>query len=152
MLQIKQTNEYDLWLDQLARPFVFSSPFNDKDFALLLIVADPDISMDEQNSVSEEMVRQGCRYAVCTGYQCSQWDDSIDFAYLGSDPDFSPSDVRFVMTTSHEEEPLEDVVDFFRLCTTFDNFTPHHFFVLILGGDEKMAQAVSTLLKQNFVP
>ena len=150
MIQIAETSEYDLWLGQLAHPLLFSSPFGDQDFVLLLVIADPAITDDDRNALSKEIVRQGCRYAVCTGDQCSKWHDSIDLAYLATSPDFSPPDDRFVMTTWHEDEPLEDVIFFFRNCTAFDYFTPRHYLALILGEDEKMRETVSSALQTGF--
>lgn len=152
MFLIADISEYDLWLEQLARPFWFSSPFGGQDFALLLVIADSAITDEDRNALSKEIVHQGCRYAVCTGAQCSQWDDSIDLAFLATSPDFVPSDERFVMTTWHEDEPLEDVIHFFRTRTAFDNFTPNHFLVLILGGDDQTKQAVSSALESGFLP
>ncbi len=49
-------------------------------------------------------------------------------------------------------EPLEDVIDYFRFCTSFDNFNPHHYLALILGGDDKMAQMLCSSLKIGFGP
>lgn len=151
MFQILETDTYDLWIGHLVRPFSFSSPFDGQDFVLMLIVVDASISDDERDTLSGEIIGQGCRYAVCTGHQCSKWDDSIDLAYLATSPDFSPPDERFVMTTWHEDEPLEDVIHFFRCCTAFDSFTPRHYLTVILGGDEKMREAVSSALQIGFM-
>lgn len=150
MFQITKTDEYDLWVSQVCRPFKFSMPFDGQDFALLLVVADRAITDDERDAVSKEIILQGCRYAVCTGHQCSNWNDSIDHAFLGSSPDFSPPAERFVMTTWHEDEPLEDVVHYFRCCTTFDEFIPQHFFVLILGGDAGTVGQVRLAIEKHF--
>ncbi len=152
MLQITKTDEYDLWFSQTDRPFIFSSPFGGQDFALLLVIADPTITDDERDAVSKEVVRQGCRYAVCTGHQCSRWDDAIDLAYLATSPDFSPPDEKFVMTTWHEGDPLEDVAHYFRWNTVFDEFIPQHYFVLILGGDVGTARQVRSAIENWFGP
>jgi hypothetical protein len=152
MLQMTKTDEYDLWFSQTDRPFSFSTPFSGQDFALLLVVADRAITDDERDAVSKEVVRQGCRYAVCTGHQCSKWDDSIDLAYLATNPDFSPPDEQFVMTTWHEGEPLEDVAHFFRWNTVFDDFIPQHYLILILGGDAGTAQQVRSSIEKWFGP
>lgn len=149
MIKLMETTEYDLWLSQLNAPWLFSSPFAGQEFALMLVVADPTITDDDRYDLSKEFVRQGCRYAVCAGDQCSRWDDSIDIAYIESQG-ASTSDERFVMTTWHEEESLEDIVDFFRLCTAFDDFTPHHYIALILGGDNSVKQAVVSSLNSGF--
>lgn len=151
MLQIVETDKYKLWLDQLVRPFAFTSPFSGQDFVLLLVVADSSISDEERDALSGEIIDQGCRYAVCTGHECSRWHDSIDVAYLATSPDFLPSDERFVMTTWHEDESLEEVIHFFRCCTAFDNFTPRHYLVVILGGDETMRATVFSALQSGFV-
>lgn len=58
---------------------------------------------------------------------------------------------RFVRTTWHEDGPFEEVVHFFRCCTAFDSFTPHHYLTVIFGGDEKMREAVSSALQIGFV-
>lgn len=145
-----EKDDYDLWLDHLVRPFTFSSPFNGLDFVLMLVVVDSSITDDERDTLSRQIIEQGCRYAVCTGHQCSKWDDSIDMAYIATSPDYSPPDDRFVMTTWHENESLEDVIHFFRCCTTFDNFTPHHYLTVILGGDETVREAVSLALQIGF--
>ncbi|MFO0937639.1 MAG: hypothetical protein U0798_14125 [Gemmataceae bacterium] len=150
MTLITQTDDYDLWMDQVDRPYLFTSPFVGEDFALLLIVATPNITNDERAAVSQEIVRQGCHYAVCTGDQCSLWDDSIDFAFLATDKDFSPRTERFIMTTWHDEEPLDEVVHSFRWNTIFDNFVPQHYLVLILGNETKTVKMVRTVLGKLF--
>ena len=66
---------------QIERPYQFVSPFGGDEFALLLYSGDETITPQEQHSISDEIVRQGCRYAVC-GYACSLWDDSIDMSDL----------------------------------------------------------------------
>jgi hypothetical protein len=152
MLQITKTDEYDLWFSQMDRPFLFSTPFGGWNFALLLVITDPAITNYERDAVSKEVVQQGCRYAVCTGYQCCRWDDSIDFAFLATSPDFSPPDEKFVMTTWHEEEPLEDVAHYIRWNTAFDKFIRQHYLVLILGGNAGTARQVRSAIEKWFEP
>lgn len=120
---------YDVWLDSLDRPFKFYSPFFGDDFVVMLIVNDITITDSERAALSAEIVRQGCRYAVSTGHKCSTWDDSVDLAYLETDPDFNPADDRLVMTTWHENDPLVEVVRFFRWHTAFDDFTPKNYII-----------------------
>ena len=150
MLQISGEDSYNLWFDYLVPPFSFSSPFRGQEFVLILIMADLSIKNDDRDALSREIVRLGCRYAVCTGHQCSKWENSIDLAYLATIPELSPPDERFVMTTSHENEPLEDVIRFFRYCTAFDNFTPRNYLAVILGADQELREVVSSALKIGF--
>ena len=150
MLQITKTVDFDLWIGKIKRPFTFSAPFGGQDFALLLVVADATITNDERDALSEEIVQQGCRYAVCTGSQCSKWDDSIDIAFIASDPNFSPPEERFIMTTWHENESMEDISDFFRWNTAFDSFVPRHYLAIIIGGDTENAQHVRSAIDRSF--
>jgi hypothetical protein len=73
---------------------------------------------------------------VCTGHECSSWDDSIDSAHIETDPDLSPPDSKFVMTTWHEQESIRDVAEYFVHAAKFDGFEPERFLVVCVGGDE----------------
>ncbi len=116
----------------------------------MLVVNDITMTHYEQAFLSNQIIQQGCRYAVCAGHQCSTWDDSIDMAFLGTDPDYNPPDDRFVMTTWHEEEPLADVVEWFRWSTSFDDFTPKNFLVLLLGENQDAKSEVKRALLRDF--
>jgi len=45
---------------------------------------------------------------------------------------------RFVMTTWHDDEAIEDVVDFWWWNTTFEDFIPTEFVVFFLGSDSEI--------------
>ena len=149
---VTKTDDYDLWMIRLESPFSFQAPFDKQDFALLLVVVDPTITIEDRTTICKEIIQQGCRYAVCTGMDCSSWHDFIDMAYLESDPEFSPPDERFVMTTWHEDESLEEVVEYFRSNAHFESFTPRHYLVLLLGGDTGVQEKVASILKKQFEP
>jgi len=55
------------------------------------------------------LVAAGCRYALVWGQDCEAWHDAIDDASLEAfDYDDIPED-RFVLTTWHEDEDMEEV-------------------------------------------
>jgi hypothetical protein len=116
----------------IAKPYEFSSTFAGGEFAILLYIADADISPQQQADISDALLAQGCRYAVCAGYDCEKWHDAIDSAYLKRN-DGEPKDTNFVMTTWHDNENLENIVYFFLNNTWFDEWNPQNFLVLILG-------------------
>ena len=65
-----------------------------------------------QNEVSDWLVTNGCRYAMSWGVDCSSWDDAIDWANLAQ-ADFKLDwESAGVLTTWHEDEPLEEVFGF----------------------------------------
>ena len=133
MEEIVNNAEVRVWFAGLERPYSLNSPFGNEDYVTLLVVNDTTITPNEQAHTSDQLVGSSCRYAVCTGHQCSSWDDSIDMAFIESDPNFDPPDERFVMTTWHEDEPIEDLVEYLRWSTVFDDFVPKNFLVLFLG-------------------
>ena len=53
------------------------SPFNYEEFVCLLAVNDNSIDNESQNYISDKLIDYGCKYAVCTGYNCSSWDYDI---------------------------------------------------------------------------
>ena len=112
----------------------FTSPRPKRDFAALIVVLDPSVARDSQAAISERIVRDGCRYAVCTGHACSTWDTSVDAAYLAQDANWSPPEDRFVMTTSHQDESLEEAIEHFHMRTAFNHFVPTLFLAIIIGG------------------
>ncbi|MFZ1702214.1 MAG: hypothetical protein WBO10_12825 [Pyrinomonadaceae bacterium] len=150
MKKLLSSTEVNLWFDSTERPFKFESPFNNEEFAVLHVAADSNISSREQAWVSKRLVASRCRYAVCMGYESSTWDDSIDYAYIESDPNYEPPDDRFIMTTWHDGEPIEDVVNFFRWNTIFDDFVPKNFLVLFIGRAEEFETRTLDALKYSF--
>jgi hypothetical protein len=122
---------------QLPRPFRFVSPFEGNEFVALVYVDDKHISPEEQEQLSDQIVTAGCRYAVCAGHLCSSWDNSIDMADLRRN-NMEINEKTFVMTSWHEDEPVEDIVFHFLNVTWFDDFVPENFLVVILGGNSNV--------------
>lgn len=142
------TDSYTLWLGRPARPYAFAGPIHGAEFALLLVVADPGVSTEEQASLSEQFVRAGCRHAVCFGPTSSSWDDSIDMVSVMDEVDGRPG--PFVMTSWFDHDPLAAAVDFFADCTAFDEWVPKHFVCCVLGGDPELEREVHRALLARF--
>lgn len=123
----------------LRRPYRFEKPVAGE-FVLLLHVSEASVTPDEQRSLSEAIAASGCRYALCRGVGCSSWDDSLDEASVWAEIQGQPR--PFLMTTWHEHESLEDLLEFMLLNTGFDDFVPRAFVVAELGGEGRvLAQA-----------
>ena len=147
---LNSSSELELWFEEILYPADFTSPFHDEEYVVLLVINRTDISRDEQIQLSDKIVGTRCRYAVCFGYECSSWDDSIDMAHIETHPDFDPPDEEFVMTTWHENEEIEDVVEYFRWNTVFDEFVPKNFLVLFFGSSSELKTRVFASLKNFF--
>ena len=74
-----------------------------------VVIIDLEVTPEWQQKVSEWLCHSGCLYMMAWGNDCSSWDDSVDHANL-KDFDYGemPED-KFVMTTWHDDEPLEEV-------------------------------------------
>ena len=55
------------------------------------------------------MVESGCLYMMAWGQECSTWDDSVDWANIDKHDKGEIPEDEFVVTTWHDDEPLEDV-------------------------------------------
>jgi hypothetical protein len=150
MERVLVIEKLDVWFNTIDAVDDFFSPFADKEYALLLVINRTDISELEQEKLSDKIVASGCRYALCFGHRCTTWDDSIDYAFICSDADFNPPDSRFVMTTWHEDEPIDDVIFQFRWNTTFDDFTPSRFLTLFVGENIVLEKETLKLLSRYF--
>lgn len=114
------------------------------------VINDDEISSGDQVNLGASFVRTACGYAVCTGHDCGTWDDSIDYSFILSDPNHNPPNERFVMATWHGDENIEDVVDYFRWNTIFDDFVPTNFLVLFVGQSQALRERTLESLKGMF--
>jgi len=74
-----------------------------------VVIAETPCSPGWQALVSQWLVRSGCLYMMAWGPECSSWDDSVDVANLEEFGYGEIPDDRFVMTTWHESEPVQEV-------------------------------------------
>ena len=130
---------------QTTRPFGYVTPFPQEEHTLLVCVVDETVSEDERASISEAIVAAKCRYAVCWGYECSEWDTAIDYAHIATDPNFDPPNDAFVMTTWHDAEPIEDAIEFWWMNTCFEDYQSTNFAVLVIGEADSLTAKISNI-------
>ena len=128
--------------EQLRRPFALETSFGGEPFVALVNAVDTTITNDDRNAISDALVAAGCRYAVCTGIECSLWDDAVDCANIASARNFEPPADRFVMTSWHDEEPIEEVAEFTMKQTNFDGNEFNNYLVLFVGANAEAKAAV----------
>ncbi len=84
---------------------------------------------------AESLVRAGCVYAVCWGPDSSSMEEAFDYADIEVHGDVVPSHV--VMTTSHNNEPLEAALTFLtESARPTDRYVPSckHVLIVVVGG------------------
>ncbi len=82
----------------------------------VVVIIDQHLTTEWQEMVSEWIIAIGCLYMMAWGLECSSWDDSVDWANLGAVDSIEIPDDKFVMTTWHENEPLEEAFFHCGLC------------------------------------
>lgn len=147
MLLLPQTKGRSVWFGRAVDPYEFSIPASGE-YALLLVLGDDDVSPDDQWRLSEMFVRSGCRYAVCFGPTSTTWDDSIDMVGVMDEVGGHPS--PFVMTTWHEDESIEETVNFFAEHTHFEGWFTSEFVVVVLGGSDDLVVEVQEAVSKRF--
>jgi hypothetical protein len=81
-----------------------------------VVVIEQEVSPEWQAQVSKWIVDSGCLFMMAWDKDCSSWDDSVDYANLEEFDYGEIPDDRFVMTTWHDNEPIEDAFWFCRYC------------------------------------
>lgn len=141
-----------VFVSRLVRPYAFQTPVPGQEYAAWVLSYDRAQTAHERDRISADLVASGCRYAVCSGFESSKWDDAVDLAFLNTSPEFAPPDERFVMTSWHDHESLREVAEFFVLNTSFDFFNPAAFVIVAIGDDPRTSEAeslVRELLQSN---
>ena len=70
------------------------------------------------------------------GHDCSSWDDSVDYANIEFEPGLTPD--KFVMTTWHDDDTVDEIANFFLNCTAYAGKTFNNFLVLSIGRDDAL--------------
>ena len=109
-----------------------------------VVLVSQGVSKTWQHKVSERLVADGCLYMIAWGNNCSSWDDSVDIANIEQ---FFPHDIpeeNFVMTTSHDDETLEDVLHFAKFSAVHPTIELKNVVVLDIGssGREELIQTI----------
>jgi len=150
MKRIVWNNEFEVWFHRLDRPYHFASPFGGEEFALLLVNNDSSITPGERETLANELVRHGCRYALCAGLDAAQWDDAIAVAYVCVEDDVESPEEHYVMTSSFVDERMADVVPHFRKLATFDNFDSCKYLVVFTGAHDPLEKETVELIVEAF--
>lgn len=102
--------EYVFLAPDHAPPMIAARPF------LAVLIADEPVSHEWRKQIAEWLIASGCLYFVAWGVDCEAWHHSVDWAVLEVHDFGDIPDDRFVMTTSHDKEPLSEALWFAGNC------------------------------------
>ncbi|MCC6140911.1 MAG: hypothetical protein IT389_09895 [Nitrospira sp.] len=74
-----------------------------------VVIIEEDVTPEWQASVCTWLVQSGCLYMMAWGKSCSSWDDSVDHANMKEFAFGEIPESKFVMTTWHTDDPLNEV-------------------------------------------
>lgn len=115
----------------------------DKPFKCLVLIRE-DVTDTWRDAMSRWLVESGCLWMMAWGRDCSLWDDSVDCATIEKFPGDVPDD-KFVVTTWHNDETLEDVVSFAMFSANHSRVPLEKLVVLDIGPggrDEEIAALI----------
>ena len=105
-----------------------------------IVVIENEVSSDWQYKVSKWLVSSGCFYMMAWGNECSSWDDSVDFANVELSENYEITDENLVMTTWHENTPIEKVFEFAKNPALFMNPELENLLILHIANESKEQQ------------
>jgi hypothetical protein len=95
---------------------------------------------EERIAFGRRLVAAGCRYTVSGGDDCGRWHDDMDVGFVEL-PE-AEWDARFLMSSWHTGETLEQVIWYAFACTGSEELTFRRWLVVLRGGDEALRQRV----------
>jgi hypothetical protein len=153
MKLISQQGDRRFWFMRLDLPYTSSIPRFESPFVAIVVACDPTISPEKQADISTQLVANDCRYMLAWGHNASSWDDSVDMAFLQTDPDLNPPDDRHVMTTWHDHETLDDVIWFALANARFDSHEFREYLAVMIGTNHEIeAELVASIKRQLVSP
>lgn len=95
-----------------------------------LVIIDREIIKEVRFAWADWLVENHCRYMLAWGFECSKWDDDVDDTvvmkkielknqHFNSWQNIPLSDYH-IMTVWHEQETLDEVIDFILRVDEFD--------------------------------
>ncbi len=83
-------------------------------YVLVIAIYNDNVSNEWRNICSDWIVKsEQCYWALAWGYDCSLWDDALDWSNLEfCNYELQDDEDYQLMTTWHENETLEDVMEF----------------------------------------
>lgn len=74
-----------------------------------IVIVEDEVTDAWRAQVSDWLVEKGCLYMMACGRDPSRWDDAVDRANLEAFDFGDIPDDKFVLTTWHDKETLDDV-------------------------------------------
>lgn len=102
-------------------------------------------------SIIKSMLQNNCKFFLSGGYECEHWELMTDQMHSGMFPDFKPPANEQIVTTSHENETIDDMLWFALNKTKIDNENLDN--VLIVQINQEFSdQKLARIIDEQWVP
>lgn len=81
------------------------------------------------------------------GIDAKNWDDSVDHAFIASDPNFTPPNERHLMTTWHDNESIYELIWFACNYTNFDTHEFRDYMMIMVGENPAIESELITAIQ-----
>ena len=102
-----------------------------------LILIERKVSHEYQWEVSKALIEAGCLYSLAWGIDCTTWDDSVDWAFLEHYGYGEYPEDKHVMTTWHENDTLQETIEFAKSCTQYSDVKLDDILVLDFRAEQR---------------
>ena len=110
----------------------------------IIVVVQDAVTEEWQNKVSDWIVNSGCLCMMAWGDRCSTWDDSVDWANLSQHDFGEVPDDKFVMTSWHEDEPLEEAFWFSKFCASHPTIALDRVIILHISNKNRETEILKS--------
>lgn len=142
---IKSVNNVSVWIhshpEQTGYPEL---PFNGEPYLCLMVNFHLHVDDEFETEFSKRLILSKCVYVCCAGIECEHWHDSIEELSVWlqiQDPE-ADEDTYFLMSTWHDDEELEDTLNFIFILPLIDEEIPKHYLVMLLGENPEEERKV----------
>ena len=110
-----------------------------------VVVLNAEYSSNWQDEVSKWLVTCGCLYMLAWGPACTTWDDSVDYANMFEHVAHAVPVDKFVMTTWHKDESLEEVFWYaqFNANFSYNDLELSNALIVDVTIDDRKAEMIS---------
>jgi hypothetical protein len=113
------------------------------EFKVAIVLREP-VSRNWQFDVSKWLVGCGCKYGCSWGVNCSDWDDSIDYAAIDASGSGIIGNDELIMTTWHENESMSEFFDFVKRFAVHPNFNLGCLLILEISNSPNRINVMKT--------
>ena len=135
----------------IGRAAEFEPPFGGTPYPCLVWNHGDPLDESDAGVLADSLITSNCRYIVSAGVDCESFHDAADQAFIRrlSHLPEQVQDERFVMTTWHSHEPMDDTTFFFAFNTSFGDHDFHELLVLHVGGSPSDHAAVEASIRRE---